>query len=119
MLCRWGEMLQPILLSNMYGKLDFLITAPLFVELIRQRVTSVADISWNRLIELWPFQTIKSLKRIVLNASRDKRAEHKTVLHQKLKVLFEFYKRKKITPTARGFRENIVGLYNSEMCEKR
>ena len=116
----WFLILQPLILSNMYGKLEYPITAAVFSHLITQRVESVHDINWSNLLHIWPFQNEKSLKSIVNRASDDARLPPgKDKLYEKLHVLLQYYANKKITPKKMRTYRDIIEFYETIMKKKR
>ena len=120
MLSHWFLVLQPIILSYMYGKLEQPITAAIFSHLITRKVKSIQNIDWKILLHIWPFQNERSLKAIISRANDDPRVpSNKVELYEKLHVLLPYYANKKITPKKMRSNKNIIDFYEAIMKKKR
>ena len=116
----WFLILQPLILSNMYGKLEYPITAAIFSHLVTQKIESVQDVNWKNLLRIWPFQNEKSLKAIVNRANDDARVPSDRIkLYEKLQVLLRYYANKKITPKKMRSYRDIIDFYERIMKKKR
>ena len=120
MTSHWFLILQPLILSNMYGKLDYPITAAIFTHLITQKVCSVNDVNWKDLLTVFPFQNERSLKAIVNRANGDSRVPpQKMKLYEKMHVLLQFYANKKITPQKMKANRDVISFYEDLMVKRR
>ena len=116
----WFCILQPVILSHMYGKLEYPIISAIFSHLISQKVNTIVDIDWKNLLRIWPFQTEKSLKAIVNRANDDARLPpDKVILYEKLHTLLPYYVNKKISPKKMKSNQELVNFYEGVMIQKR
>ena len=116
----WFLILQPLILSHIYGKLDFPITASIFSNLISRKVRSLQDVNWKELLQLWPFQNERSLRAIVSRANDDVRVpSNKVHLYEKLHVLRPYYVNKKTSSKKVQTNKEIIDFYEEIMLKKR